>query len=309
MDNHSPFPDNSVNNPVKLGREALRPSADMPLDFWHAIEPHFSMQDGWWIAPWQRVHESARNVGLTPNMAERLLVRSGICPSRYLRNLRVLGLEGQYALLASSIFIGGCGGLGGRIAEMLVRAGVGTLTLVDYDHFSDNNLNRQIACTENTLGQYKCLALKAHLEALNSATHIMTHCVRITHDNVDELAQGASLLVDGFDDLLPRHVLLRAAHRLGCPFIHGSVENWSGQAAIIYPGSPQGALLDSVMADILAEDAPSAQFASPPSSVSMVAALEVTAIFHVVCGKPTPLERGMLQFDLESMAFIVDSLC
>lgn len=290
-------------------RALLHPCRDMSLDFWQAIEPYFTVEDGWWTVPWQRVYEIAHGQNLPLNQVERQLLHSGVCPSRYLRNLRVLGLAGQHALLASTVFIAGCGGLGGRIAEMLVRAGVGTLVLVDDDLFSDNNLNRQVACTESTIGDYKCLALKAYLETLNSATCIIPHCVRITHETIDGMASGASMLVDGLDDLSSRLVLLRAARRLGVPLIHGSVENWCGQTAIISPESSEGDVLEHAISEILVDgESRTFSFASPCCSVSMVASLQVAAIFHVLCGKPSFFHAGVLQFDMEYMDFIVESL-
>ncbi|MDZ7761578.1 MAG: ThiF family adenylyltransferase [Desulfovermiculus sp.] len=77
----------------------------------------------------------------------------GILPLRYLRNYGTMGLQGQAALLSSTAAIVGVGGLGGLIAELLSRMGVGHLVLIDGDCFEDNNLNRQLFATEETLGK------------------------------------------------------------------------------------------------------------------------------------------------------------
>ena len=61
-------------------------------------------------------------------------------------------------LLQTRVFVLGCGGLGGHVASLLARLGVGGLRLCDSDIFEESNLNRQYFCTESTLGQPKAVA-------------------------------------------------------------------------------------------------------------------------------------------------------
>jgi len=82
-------------------------------------------------------------------------VSQHIIPTRYLRSLGTVGWDGQKKLLEATVVIIGAGGLGGWIIEGLARMGVGHLVVVDGDVFEENNLNRQLLCTEGSLGEAK----------------------------------------------------------------------------------------------------------------------------------------------------------
>src|SRR5581483_2882503 len=74
------------------------------------------------------------------------------------RSVRWLGRERQERLAAMHWVFAGCGGVGGRAAEIAARAGVGEITLIDPDVFDETNLNRQAAAMQDTLGQNKAIA-------------------------------------------------------------------------------------------------------------------------------------------------------
>lgn len=76
---------------------------------------------------------------------------------------RLYGLEAATQIVSAHVVVVGLGGVGSWAAEALARSGVGRLTLIDMDHVSDSNLNRQIHATENTLGQSKVLAMKERI--------------------------------------------------------------------------------------------------------------------------------------------------
>ena len=81
--------------------------------------------------------------------------------ARYARNLPTLTPEEQALLGQKHILLAGCGGLGGHILELLLRAGVGAITAVDPERFEESNGNRQLLCTAETLGQSKVRAAEA----------------------------------------------------------------------------------------------------------------------------------------------------
>ena len=79
----------------------------------------------------QVCREAAALSGLSMRETEISALRGGMCPSRYERTIGTFGLEGQAKLLESCAAVAGCGGLGGWITEILARAGVGRLILID----------------------------------------------------------------------------------------------------------------------------------------------------------------------------------
>ncbi len=80
--------------------------------------------------------------------------------ARYDRNIKTLSLEENEKLKDFKVCVIGCGGLGGYIIEMLGRIGVGYITAVDGDNFSESNLNRQIISSDLNLGKNKAIEAK-----------------------------------------------------------------------------------------------------------------------------------------------------
>ena len=97
------------------------------------------------------------------------------------------------------VAVAGLGGLGSNIALMLVRAGVGTLHLIDFDEVDLSNLNRQqyFICH---LGLYKTDAIKDEISRINPYINIITDCVKVTDDNIDSLFKDDNVICEAFDN-------------------------------------------------------------------------------------------------------------
>ena len=80
---------------------------------------------------------------------------------------RLYGMDGAARIASAHVLIVGIGGVGSWVAESLARSGVGQLTLIDMDHVSESNINRQIHALESTLGQAKVLAMKDRIAQIN----------------------------------------------------------------------------------------------------------------------------------------------
>jgi tRNA A37 threonylcarbamoyladenosine dehydratase len=80
---------------------------------------------------------------------------------------RLYGMDGAARIASAHVLIVGIGGVGSWIAESLARSGVGQLTLIDMDHVSESNINRQIHALESTVGQAKVLAMKDRIAQIN----------------------------------------------------------------------------------------------------------------------------------------------
>lgn len=186
----------------------------------------------------QAVRCLAREHGLGPRDVELAALAMQIAPERYRRNLGTVGWQGQIALLRGRVAIVGAGGLGGWVIESLARMGVGHLTIIDGDVFAENNLNRQLGCTEATLGRPKAEVLAERVADINSGTTVIVHAFWLTEANAMELLQGADLIVDALDTLPTRFIVQRAAMTLGIPLVHGAIAGYTGQVMTILPGDP-----------------------------------------------------------------------
>jgi molybdopterin/thiamine biosynthesis adenylyltransferase len=156
--------------------------------------------------------------------------------SRYERNFPAISPEEQALLAEKRVLVAGCGGLGGYIVEFLGRIGVGHLTVVDGDVFSDSNLNRQLLSSEETLGRPKPLCARERMSFVNPNVEVLSVCALITDDNAGELLSGHDVAVDALDNGPSRIVLARAAHRLGIPLVSGAISGWRGRVFTVLPG-------------------------------------------------------------------------
>jgi molybdopterin/thiamine biosynthesis adenylyltransferase/rhodanese-related sulfurtransferase len=157
---------------------------------------------------------------------------------RYSRHLLIpeVGEEGQLKLLESRVLLIGAGGLGSPASLYLAAAGVGTLGIVDDDRVDASNLQRQIAHSTNTLGEWKAESAKQTIEALNPDVEVKTYLARLTSENVDRiLEEGWDVIVDGADNFPTRYLLNDAAVWHDIPVVHGSIYRFEGQVTVFTP--------------------------------------------------------------------------
>jgi molybdopterin/thiamine biosynthesis adenylyltransferase/rhodanese-related sulfurtransferase len=159
--------------------------------------------------------------------------------SRYSRHLLIpeVGVEGQTKLLSSRVLLIGAGGLGSPSSLYLAAAGVGTLGIVDDDRVDASNLQRQIAHSTETLGDWKVDSAKRTLEALNPDVNVVTYKERLTSENIERiLADGWDVILDGADNFPTRYLVNDASVWHDVPVVHGSIYRFEGQVTVFKPG-------------------------------------------------------------------------
>ncbi len=158
---------------------------------------------------------------------------------RYARHLvlREIGGQGQQKLKAAKVLVVGAGGLGGPAALYLAAAGVGTLGLVDADHVSLSNLQRQILFSTPDVGESKTDRGVQHLAALNPEVQLVSHPFALTADNAEALIGQYDLVLDGVDDFGVRYLINAACLATGKTLVSGAIGRWTGQVAVFH-GQP-----------------------------------------------------------------------
>jgi len=160
--------------------------------------------------------------------------------SRYHRQtlLPQIGEAGQEKLRASRVLLVGCGALGTVIAEQLVRAGVGHLRLCDRDVVEMSNLQRQTLFTEADAeqGVPKAVAAGGRLAAINSSVAIEPHVEDVHSGNIETLAAGIHVIVDGTDNVETRYLVNDVAVKLGLPWVYGACVGMGGRVMGVVPG-------------------------------------------------------------------------
>jgi len=150
---------------------------------------------------------------------------------RYARHLILdeVGEDGQEKLLASRVLVVGAGGLGAPLLMYLAAAGVGTLGIVDDDEVDLTNLQRQVVHATGSVGRKKTESAKDTLAALNPGINVVTHDVRLTGENAEEILAGYDLVADGSDNFETRYLLNDACYRSGMPLVAAAMLRFEGQ--------------------------------------------------------------------------------
>jgi molybdopterin-synthase adenylyltransferase len=149
-----------------------------------------------------------------------------------------LGEAGQERLLASSAVLVGCGALGTVTANLLVRAGVGKLRIIDRDFVETSNLQRQTLFEESDAREAlpKAVAAERRLRAINSDVRVEAVVEDLTPDNAEELLQGFPLILDGTDNFETRLLVNDVTIATGTPWIYAAAVGSYGVTMTILPG-------------------------------------------------------------------------
>ena len=176
--------------------------------------------------------------------------------SRYSRQVRFLpwGEQGQARLAASRVAIVGCGALGTVQAEILTRAGVGTLRIIDRDIVELSNLQRQFLFSEADAheGTPKAVAAARRLALINSEVVLEPLVADLSPSNASELLENIDLILDATDNFETRYLINDFSVREKIPWVYGAaVASYGLKLAVIpgvtaclkcvYPDPPQGA--------------------------------------------------------------------
>jgi adenylyltransferase/sulfurtransferase len=237
---------------------------------------------------------------------------------RYQRQMLLPGFgeAGQQRLAESTALILGCGALGSVVAEMLARAGVGHIAIVDRDFVELTNLQRQVLFDEDdaAAAMPKAEAAKRRLARINSAVEVTAIVDDVNHSNIARFAAGADVLVDGLDNLETRYLANDFAVKTGTPFVYGAAVGTIGMAFTVLPRLPGGAAWETADGGgatpcfrCLFEDTP------PPgttascetagvvgSATGIVANFQVTQALKILTGNFAAVARTLLNIDLWS---------
>lgn len=161
-------------------------------------------------------------------------------PNRYARQARFgpIGDLGQQRLGRGRVLIVGVGALGSVLADLMVRAGVGFVRLVDRDFVEITNLQRQVLFDEADAAAVtpKALAAQRKLLAANSTVRVEACVEDLTHRNIARLAGDIDAVLDGTDNFEARLLINDFCASLGIPWFYGGVIGAEGQTMPILPG-------------------------------------------------------------------------
>ena len=205
--------------------------------------------------------------------------------NRYVRQALFLGENTQQRIQQAKVLIIGAGALGSASAEMLARAGIGQLTIVDRDYVEWSNLQRQQLYDEADVQQNvpKAIAAKKRLAQINSEITIVGIVEDVHGLNIEELMKNHTIVVDATDNFETSLVINDAAMKQGIPYIFGACVGSYGLVLPIIPDETtclhcllQHLPLDTMTCDTVGVISP---------IVQVIAAFQVTHVLKWSAGK------------------------
>ena len=156
---------------------------------------------------------------------------------RYKRHLvlRDVGAPGQQKLKAARVLIIGAGGLGSPVLMYLAAAGVGTIGIIDDDHVSLDNLQRQIAHDTADAGRLKVESTRDTIHRLNPLVKVEVHAERLNAGNALDLISRYDVVADGSDNFATRYLVSDACYLAKRPLAYATLGAFDGYVSLFKP--------------------------------------------------------------------------
>ncbi len=216
-----------------------------------------------------------------------------------------LGVEGQQRLLSSRVVIVGCGAIGAATANLLARAGVGTLRIIDRDYVDPSNLQRQTLFEESDARDSlpKARAAESRLRAINSDIQVEGIIADLNPKNVNELLNGFPLILDGTDNFETRFLLNDFAVHAAVPWIYAAAVSSYGVTYTIRPGVTAclACLMDSARGTGLEDTCDTIGILG--SIVNLIASLQATEAIKILSTNDSELHGRLVSADVWSGRF------
>jgi adenylyltransferase/sulfurtransferase len=213
-----------------------------------------------------------------------------------------IGPEGQQRLLASRAAIVGCGAIGAATANLLVRAGVGGIRIIDRDFVEPSNLQRQTLFDESDAlsALPKAVAAERKLRSINSSVAVEGVVADLSPRNAEALLGGVDLLLDGTDNFETRFLINDFAVKSNRPWIYAAGVASYGLTMTIRPGATAclACLLESgsTAAQGLEETCDTIGVLGP--IVNLIASLEAAEALKLLSGHSEALHGRLLSSDV-----------
>jgi len=216
--------------------------------------------------------------------------------SRYSRQILLSEIDyaGQLTLSQSHAVIFGLGGLGSPASLYLASAGVGTLTLVDFDEVDDSNLQRQVIHREANIGQPKVVSAKENLLALNHHIHIETVNQKLDEQALETLIKTADIVLDCTDNFESRFALNRACFKHQKPLVSGAAIRWEGQLTTYDFRQKNSPCYQCLYKQEQGQDLTCSQNGVVAPMVGMVGSMQAMEAIKALIGLPTLVGKLMI---------------
>ncbi len=142
--------------------------------------------------------------------------------------LKNVGAKGQKKIMSSKVLIVGVGGLGCPAAENLVRAGIGTIGLIDNDIVNLSNIHRQTLFNSKDIKKTKVSVAANKLRKINPITKIKTYKSRLNENNIDKIIKNYEIIIDGSDNFKTKFLINDCCMKLKKKLVTGAISKFDG---------------------------------------------------------------------------------
>lgn len=222
---------------------------------------------------------------------------------RYSRQIRFapIGALGQQKIRDSTVLIIGCGALGSASCNLLTRAGVGRLRIVDRDFVELSNLQRQVLFDQDDVAANlpKSVAAKQKLNRINSTVDIQPIVADVDHLNIQNYIEDVDVMIDGTDNFETRFLINDIAIKRSIPWIYGGALGAEGQTMTIVPS--QTACLNCLMLEgpPLPGTTPTCDSSGILATIiNLIASIQVTEALKILTGQLDSISRSLTFFSL-----------
>ena len=225
---------------------------------------------------------------------------------RYSRQiiLKKVGILGQKKIQNSKVLVVGCGGLGSPVIDLLSRAGVGIIGMMDHDKVSLSNLHRQIMFTADDVGKYKVNILKKKISKINKKVKVKIYRNKADEKNLGKILEKYDVIVDGTDNFKAKFLLNKFSLKYKKKLIIGAISKFEGHIftfdfslkkspclKCFYQGEPAEGVLDCETDGILG------------STAVITGSLQANEVLKAILNVGKNLNSHILIIDLLNLKF------
>lgn len=223
---------------------------------------------------------------------------------RYNRQIvmKAIDFDGQEKLKAGKMLIVGLGGLGCAAAQYLAAAGVGELTLLDFDKVSLSNLQRQVLHTDQRIDIPKVESAKVALSQINPLIKINTINQKLTSQQLEQLIATVDVVLDCTDNVESRNQLDLICQQLHKPLVSGAAIRMEGQITVFtyQPGTPSYRNLSLLFGENVLSCVEAGVLSPIVGIVGSIQALEAIKVLlnigDILCGRLLMIDGMSMQF-------------
>jgi len=223
--------------------------------------------------------------------------------NRYIRHIQLdgFGEEAQCRLAEAKVLVVGAGALGTVVSLYLGAAGVGNLTIVDFDKINITNLQRQLSYTEADVGYPKAETLAAKIRAANSTINVEAISMKLTPENLPDVIPGFDIVIECSDNPATKYAVTDACEALGIIYVLGGIAQYRGQVMAWRRGCP-------AYRDIFPDESDhmsAAQGGVLATAPGIVGSVQATEAIKIIASIGTPLFSRLLLIDTLAPTFTI----